>query len=45
VRQKVWGLPLNPVSEVEKPPLKRTGDIEVFSSEEIWALVRLSVAF
>jgi integrase len=38
--KKVWGLPLNPVSEVEKPPLRRSGDIEVFSPEEVWALVR-----
>lgn len=28
---KVWGLPMNPVRDVEKPPLTRTGDLEVFS--------------
>ncbi len=38
--RKVWGLPFNPVTEVEKPPLERTGDIQVFSPEEVWALVR-----
>ena len=38
--RKVWGLPTNPVRDVEKPPLPKGGDIEVFSPEEIWALVR-----
>ena len=38
--KKVWGLAGNPVTDVEKPPLARTGDIEVFSPEEVWALVR-----
>jgi integrase len=38
--RKVWGLPVNPARDVEKPPLTRTGDIDVFSPEEVWALVR-----
>jgi integrase len=38
--RKVWGLPANPVADVEKPPVKRSGDIEVFSPEEVLALVR-----
>jgi integrase len=38
--KKVWGLPANPVADVEKPPVKRSGDIEVFSPEEVLALVR-----
>lgn len=38
--QKVWGLPANPVDGVEKPSLRRSGEIEVFSPEEVWALVR-----
>jgi integrase len=38
--KKVWGLPANPVADVEKPPVKRSGDIEVFSPEEVMALVR-----
>ena len=38
--RKVYGLPSNPASEVERPPLKRSGDIEVFSPEEVWALAR-----
>jgi integrase len=37
---KVYGLPLNPVAGVERHPVKLTGDIEVFSPEEVWALVR-----
>jgi integrase len=38
--RKVYGLPSNPVADVEKPPQTRSGDIEVFSPEEVWALVR-----
>jgi len=38
--RKVHGLQMNPVSDVEKPPQTRSGDIEVFSPEEVWALVR-----
>jgi integrase len=38
--RKVWGLAVNPVADVERPPLERSGDIEVFSPEEVWALVR-----
>lgn len=38
--QKVWGLPRNPVAEVERQRETTSGDIEVFSLEEILALVR-----
>jgi integrase len=38
--RKVYGLGENPVAEVEKPPQSRNGDIEVFSPQEIWSLVR-----
>jgi len=38
--RKAYGLPSNPVSGVEKPPLTRSGDIQVFSPEEVWSLVR-----
>jgi integrase len=38
--KKLWALPSNPVAEVEKPPLSRSGGIEVFSPEEVYALVR-----
>lgn len=42
--RKVWGLPVNPVADVEKPPLTRSGDIDVFSPEEVWALVRAAAS-
>jgi integrase len=38
--QKVWGLPRNPVAEVERQRETISGDIEVFSIEEVLALVR-----
>jgi integrase len=38
--RKVYGLRANPIVDVEKPPLQRSGDIEVFSPEEVWALAR-----
>jgi integrase len=38
--RKLYGLPVNPVADVEKPPQMRSGDIDVFSPEEVWALVR-----
>jgi integrase len=37
---KVYKLPLNPVAGIERPTAKLSGDIEVFSPEEVWALVR-----
>jgi integrase len=38
--KKVWGLPLNPVADVERHPDRQRGDIEVFSPEEVHALLR-----
>jgi integrase len=38
--KKVYGLRENAASTVEKFQAKSSGDIEVFSPEEIWALVR-----
>jgi integrase len=38
--RKLYGLPSNPVAAVEKFPQRRSGDIEVFSPEEVMALVR-----
>ncbi len=38
--RKVYGLRQNAAAEVEKFPQRRSGDIEVFSPEEVWALVR-----
>jgi integrase len=42
--RKVWSLPSNPVADVEKPPLARSGDLQVFSPEEVWALVRAAAS-
>ena len=38
--QHVWGLRSNPVAGVEKHRQRASGDIEVFSPEEVMALVR-----
>ena len=38
--RKVWSLPSNPVSDVEKPLVPRSGDLRVFSPREVWALAR-----
>jgi integrase len=38
--QQVYGLDTNPLSRVEKHPLRPSGDIQVFSPEEVWSLVR-----
>ena len=38
---KLWHyVRFNSVTDVEKPPQTRSGDIDVFSPEEVWALVR-----
>lgn len=42
--RKVWGLQVNAATGVEKPALKRSGDIQVFSPEEVWALVRVAAS-
>jgi integrase len=42
--RKVWGLGVNPAVDVEKPTLSSSGDIEVFSPEEVWALVRAAAS-
>jgi integrase len=38
--QTVWGLPVNPVTGIEKYRQRSSGDIDVFSPEEVLALVR-----
>jgi integrase len=38
--RKVYGLGVNAAAEVERFPQRRSGEIEVFSPEEVWALVR-----
>jgi len=42
--QQVYGLEANPLSRIEKHPLRPSGDIEVFSPEEVWSLVRAARA-
>lgn len=42
--RKLYGLPLNPVADVEKPPARQSGDIDVFSPEEVMALVRAATS-
>jgi integrase len=37
---KVYGLPANPVASVDRFRVRSSGDIQVFSPEEVWALVR-----
>src|ERR1700722_939871 len=41
---KVFGLPTNPASGIERYPVRLTGDIDVFSPEEVWALVRAATS-
>lgn len=38
--RKVWGLPTNPAADVERHPDRQSGDIEIFSPEEVHALLR-----
>jgi integrase len=37
---KLYGLPANPVAQVDRFRVRSSGDIQVFSPEEVWALVR-----
>jgi integrase len=41
---KAYGLPVNPVAGIERHPVRLAGDIEVFSPEEVWALVRAAAS-
>jgi integrase len=38
--RRVYGLPGNAAADIERFPQRRSVDIEVFSPEEVWALVR-----
>jgi integrase len=38
--RRVWSLPINPAAEIERDSGRSSGDIEVYSPEEVWALVR-----
>jgi integrase len=37
---KVWAIPRNPVVDVERPRYRVSDDLDAFSPEEVWALVR-----
>ncbi len=41
---KVYGIPVNPVGGIERHPVRLAGDIDVFSPEEVWALVRAAAS-
>jgi integrase len=41
---RVWNLPRNPAAEVERPRLSRAANIDVFSGEEVLALVRAAAS-
>ena len=42
--QKVYSLPVNPVATVEKHPQRASGEIQVFSPEEVLTLVRAAAS-
>jgi integrase len=42
--KKLYGLPANAAADVEKFPQRRSGEIDVFSPEEVWALVRAAAS-
>jgi integrase len=42
--QIVWEVPVNPLTRVEKHPMKSSGDIRVFSPDEVSALVRAAAS-
>jgi integrase len=37
---KVWSLPTNPLTAVDRPRIRFSDDLHAFSPEEVWALVR-----
>lgn len=41
---KVWGLPRNPAASVERPRFRVSNDLDAFSPEEVWALVRAAAS-
>ncbi|MGH2964773.1 MAG: tyrosine-type recombinase/integrase [Solirubrobacterales bacterium] len=38
--KRVWNLPANPVDNLERPKVRNAAWIDVYSPEEVWALVR-----
>jgi integrase len=43
-RGQAYSLPVNPVANVDRFRVRSSGDIQVFSPEEIWALVRAATS-
>jgi len=41
---KLYGLPRNPLANVDRYRVRRSGDIEVYSPEEVWSLVRAAAS-
>jgi integrase len=41
---KLYGLPRNPLTNVDRYRVRTSGEIEVFSPEEIWSLVRAAAS-
>jgi len=41
---RVWGLPRNPLTEVERPRFRVSSDLDALSPEEVWALVRAAAS-
>jgi integrase len=41
---KVWGLPSNPAASVERPRYRVSDDLDAYSPEEVWALVRAATS-
>ncbi len=41
---KVYGLPRNPLEHVDRYRVRSSGDIQVFSPEEVWSLVRAAAS-
>lgn len=41
---RVWGLQRNPAADVERPRYRVSDDLDAFSPEEVWALVRAAGA-
>jgi hypothetical protein len=42
--KRVWKLPRNPITDVEKPVQTHRTDIDVFSPEDVMALVRAAAS-
>ena len=41
---RVWGLPRNPLAEVERPRVRISDDLDAFTPEDVHALVRAATS-